>query len=146
MSQSEEEIPRKVGYLSFDDILDLFGAIQDCSRDQTRLQLRDVDGLDSALHRPRNHAGYAEADFAILAAMLAHGIAEGQHFLDGTKRLAQGAMIAFLRINETDIRGIAEKDLEEWIWRLSADLSANELAALIRPHLVARPLSSPITG
>lgn len=140
MSQSEEETPEKVEYLSFDDVLDLFGAIQDCSRDQARLQLRDAGGLDSALHRPRNYAGYGEADLAILAAMLAHGIAEGQRFLDGNKRLALAAMIAFLRINETDIQGVAEKDLADWIWKLSDELSADALATLIRPHLVVRLL------
>jgi len=139
MSQSEEA-PEKVEYLSFDDVLDLFSAIQDCSHDQARLQLRDADGLDAALHRSRNYAGYGEADLAILAAILAHRIAEGQRFIDGNKRLALAAMIAFLRINEKDIRGVAEQDLANWIWQLSDDLAADGLAALIRPHLVARPL------
>ena len=31
--------------------------------------------------------------------MLAHGIAEGQHFLDGNKRTALVAMLTFLEIN-----------------------------------------------
>jgi death-on-curing protein len=31
--------------------------------------------------------------------LLAHGIAEGQHFLDGNKRTALVAMLTFLEIN-----------------------------------------------
>lgn len=33
------------------------------------------------------------------AAVLAHGIAEGQSFLDGNKRLALVAMLTFLEVN-----------------------------------------------
>jgi hypothetical protein len=36
---------------------------------------------------------------ALPAAVLAHGIAEGQPFLDGNKRLALVAMLTFLEIN-----------------------------------------------
>jgi death on curing protein len=45
------------------------------------------------------HAEYVDPDIAQLAAVLAHGIAEGQHFLDGNKRTAFLAMAVFLERN-----------------------------------------------
>jgi death-on-curing protein len=42
---------------------------------------------------------YEDADLALQAAMLAHGIAESQCFIDGNKRLALVAMLAFLEVN-----------------------------------------------
>lgn len=139
MSQPNDA--QEVEYLSVEDILGLFGGIQDCSDSQARLQLRDYGGIESALHRPRNYATYVGVDFALLASMLAHGIAEGQYFLDGNKRLALAAMLAFLRINGLDIRDVDEDTLSDWILQLSANLTADALADLIRPYLVERPIT-----
>jgi prophage maintenance system killer protein len=44
--------------------------------------------LESALGRPRAHAHYDGVDLALQAAVLAHGLAEGQFFIDGNKRSA----------------------------------------------------------
>ncbi len=127
----------EVEYLSFDDVLDLFAAIQACSRTQARLQLRDEGGLQSAVYRPRNYAAYGESDIAMLAASLAHGIAEGQYFLDGNKRLALAALLAFLRTNAHDIADVTDNELAAWILDLSAGVSVAGLADQIRPHLIA---------
>lgn len=48
---------------------------------------------------PGTYAHHEKADLALQAAVLAHGIAEGQHFLDGNKRMALVAMLTFLEIN-----------------------------------------------
>jgi hypothetical protein len=45
------------------------------------------------------HAHYEAADLALQAAVLAHGIAEGQPLIDGNKRTALIAMLTFLEIN-----------------------------------------------
>ena len=67
--------------------------------EQAADQLRDQAGLESALGRPRNYAHYQEADLALQAAALAHGVAESQAFIDGNKRLALVSMLTFLEVN-----------------------------------------------
>jgi death-on-curing protein len=57
-----------------------------------------VLALAGAIARPGTYAHYENADLA-LQAVLAHGIAEGQHFIDGNKRTALVAMLTFLEIN-----------------------------------------------
>lgn len=76
-------------YLTLEDALELYAAIIDGSPTQARDQLRSRAGLKGALERPASHAHYESADLALQAAVLAHGIAEGQSFVDGNKRLAQ---------------------------------------------------------
>lgn len=61
--------------------------------------LRDEGMLASALGRPRNKFAYGETDFAALAAAYAYGLARNHPFVDGNKRIAFIAMVAFLRKN-----------------------------------------------
>ena len=86
-------------YLTLEDALELYAAIIDGSPTQARSQLRSRAGLEGALERPALHAHYESADLALQAAVLAHGIAEGQSFVDGNKRLALVAMLTFLEVN-----------------------------------------------
>jgi prophage maintenance system killer protein len=65
----------------------------------SRDQFRNRSGLESAIGRPATHAHYEGADLATQAALLAHGIAENQSFLDGNKRLAIIPMPTFLDVN-----------------------------------------------
>jgi len=65
------------------------------------------------------------------AAVLAHGIAEGQYFVEGNKRTALVALITFLTIN-----GIAltadQETRERWIIGLAEGLTPEQLADEIR--------------
>jgi death-on-curing protein len=61
--------------------------------------LRDEGMLASALGRPQNKFAYGETDFAALAAAYAFGLARNHPFVDGNKRIAFIAMVAFLRKN-----------------------------------------------
>jgi len=83
-------------YLELADALELYAAIVGGTTAQAADQLRDRAGLESALGRPRNYALYEDADLALQAAALAHGIAESQTFIDGNKRLALIAMLTSL--------------------------------------------------
>jgi death-on-curing protein len=65
------------------------------------------------------------------AAVLAHGIAEGQSFLDGNKRLALVAMLTFLEVNGYHVDA-SDPELAEWIISLSAGTTAEQLAERIR--------------
>ncbi len=62
--------------------------------------LRDEDALESALARPRQRWHYdPEARLADLAAAYAFGLARNHPYVDGNKRIALVAMVAFLDRN-----------------------------------------------
>ena len=86
--------------------------------------------------RPRNYAHYQEADLALQAAALAHGIAESQAFIDGNKRLALVSMLTFLEVNGYEVNA-TDPELADWIIGLSAGTTPEELAGLIRSRLHA---------
>ena len=127
-------------YLTLEDALELYAAIIDSSREQVAALLRSRSTLESALERAAGYAHYEDADLALQAAVLAHGIAEGQAFLDGNKRLALVAMLTFLELNEQRLDA-TDPELADWIIGLSADLTPADLAGLIRPRLT--PITAP---
>jgi death-on-curing protein len=101
-------------YLDLADLLDLYGAVIGGTSQQARNQLRDQSGLEGALGRPRAYAYYQDADLALQGAVLAHGIAEGQTFIDGNKRLALLATLTFLELNGYYVEA-PETELANWI-------------------------------
>ena len=107
--------------------------------EQAADHLRNAPGLEAALVRPQNHARYEGADLAHQAAVLVHGIAEGQVFVDGNKRTATASLLHFLRLNGFDLT-CSKQDLADWIIALSGDETAEDLAARIRGALIARLL------
>lgn len=123
-------------YIELADALEFYAEIIGGTIGQAADQLRDQAGLESALGRPRNYAHYQEADLALQAAALAHGIAESQGFIDGNKRLALVSMLTFLEVNGYDVNA-ADPELADWIIDLSAGTTAEELAGLIRSRLQA---------
>jgi death-on-curing family protein len=82
-----------------------------------------------AIARPAGYAHYEDADLALQAAVLAYGIAEGQSFHDGNKRLALVAMLTFLELNEHRLDA-TDPELADWIIGLSTDLTPADLAEL----------------
>ena len=123
-------------YIELADALELYAAIIGGTTGQAADQLRDQPGLESALGRPRNYAHYQEADLALQAAALAHGIAESQTFIDGNKRLALVSMLTFLEVNGYAVNA-TDPELADWIIGLSAGTTPEELADLIRSRLQA---------
>jgi death-on-curing protein len=61
--------------------------------------LRDEGMLRSALERPINKWRYEQSDMPELAAAYAFGLAKNHAFVDGNKRMAFMAMMAFLLKN-----------------------------------------------
>lgn len=120
-----------VVYLELADALELYAAIIGGTVTQAGDQLRNPAGLEGALERPRSYAYYEDADLALQAAVLAHGIAESQTFIDGNKRLALVAMLTFLEVNDYGVEA-SDPDLAAWIISLSAGTNAEQLAQLIR--------------
>lgn len=126
-------------YLTLEDALELYAAIIDGTTAQARSQLRSRAGLEGALERPASRAHYESADLALQAAVLAHGIAEGQSFVDGNKRLALVAMLTFLDVNGYRVP-VSDRELADWIIGLSAGATPEELADRLRAAMV------PVTG
>jgi death on curing protein len=121
-------------YLTLVDVLELYGLIINATAAQAADQLRNRDGLESALARPEAYAHYQDADLALQAAVLAHGIAEGQHFIDGNKRTALVAMLTFLEINGLRVEA-ADPELADWIISFSAGETPETVAKLVRSAL-----------
>ena len=125
-------------YLDVDDALTLYAAIIDGTDRQAADQLRDRAGLQGALARPHSYALYEDADLALQAAVLAHGIAESQTFLDGNKRLALVAMLTFLEFNGFLVDA-ADRELAGWILSLSTGTTPAQLAETLRDRLRPGP-------
>jgi death on curing protein len=62
--------------------------------------------------------------------VLAHGIAEGQQFIDGNKRTALIAMLTFLEINGWRIEA-KDRELADWILSFSAGAAPEAVAQLL---------------
>lgn len=62
--------------------------------------IRDAGALESALAQPVNRYHAGETDLAALAAAYAFGLARNHSFVDGNKRIAFVAVMAFLRKND----------------------------------------------
>lgn len=62
-------------------------------------EIRDVGLLESALARPRSSAFGADATLEEKAASLLHSLARNHALIDGNKRLALAATLAFLGLS-----------------------------------------------
>lgn len=125
-------------YLEIADALELYAAIIDTTVEQAGDHLRNRDGLESALARPRSYAHYENADISLQSAALAHGIAESQTFIDGNKRLALVAMLTFLEINGHAVDP-TDAELARWIIGLSRGTTPEQLAESVRKRLRPMP-------
>ena len=81
---------------------------------------------------------YLITDLALQAAVLAHGIAETQPFVDGNKRTALVTMLTFLEVNGQRVRA-TDPELADWIISLGRGRTPESLAASIRDRLVPTP-------
>lgn len=122
-------------YLTLENVLDLYALIVGTTRSAAVDQLRNRSGLESAIARPETYAHYEDADLASQAAVLAHGIAESQCFLDGNKRAALIAMLAFLEVNGWRVEA-SDPELADWILSFSAGTAPEEVAVRIRAAML----------
>jgi death-on-curing protein len=117
-------------YLTLADVLELHALIIWATATEAADQLRNRVGLESAIARPATYAYYQDADLALQAAVLAHGIAEGQQFIDGNKRTALIVMLAFLEVNGWRVE-TSDPELADWILSFSAGAIPEAVAKLV---------------
>ena len=128
-------------YLELEDVIGLYADLFSLDDQGARDRLRNEDGLRSALNPPQTYAHYMKADIATQAAALAHGIAEGQPFLEGNKRIGLIALRTFLAINGYDVEA-SQEEKAEWMISLSRGQTIEELAERIRGVLREVPPAS----
>jgi len=100
--------------------------------------LRDSGLLDSALARPLNHASYGEPDTAEIGAIYALAIARNHPFIDGNKRAAFMALVAFLALNGMEFNPPEVEATMTTLAMAAGDLDDATFIAWVRRHAVAR--------
>lgn len=71
---------------------------------------------------------------ALQAAVLAHGMAETQPFIDGNKRTALIAMLTFLELNGFSLAA-TDQELAAWMIAFSSGSAPEQIAERLRSHL-----------
>ena len=96
--------------------------------------LRDEGALRSALERPVNKWHYESAELPELAAAYAFGLAKNHAFVDGNKRIAFIAMVAFLRKNGVAFRPPQAQSTAIIVAVAAGEVSEESLARWIRDN------------
>lgn len=90
--------------------------------------VRDAGLLHSAANCQLQTLTYGDASVPSVAASLAFGVASNHAFLDGNKRTAFGAMIAFLDANNMDIQYDPVEAHQVFMELAAGNVSEKELA------------------
>lgn len=98
------------------------------------LGLRDEGALRSALDRPVNKWHYEGTLLPELAAAYAFGLAKNHPFVDGNKRIAFIAMVAFLRKNGVAFRPDQAQSTAIILVVAAGEVSEQSLARWIRDN------------
>lgn len=94
--------------------------------------IRDWGAFESAVNQPQNDYWYGNADCFGIAAAYAYHIAEAQAFLDGNKRTAMAAALAFLELNSIETTENTFALYDAMIAIAKHELDKAGLAALLR--------------
>ena len=102
------------------------------------LGIRDENGLESALARPRQKWTYdRDAELAALTAAYGFAFARNHPYNDGNKRVALLAMLTFLAVNGRDIAAADDDVLATMIALAAGRITERALAAWLRDRIVA---------
>jgi death on curing protein len=101
--------------------------------------IRDEGLIDSAPASAKNAFFYGHGDLFDIAAAYAFHLAESQAFVDGNKRTAIGAAMAFL-----DLNGVRAMPNDDKLYNAMIDIAKKRLtkvnlAVLLRDAVVSRP-------
>lgn len=121
-------------YLGLGDALEIYAAIFKLNTEQAADHLRSQEALEGALGRPGSYAHYQQADLALQGAVLAHGIAETQPFVDGNKRTALITMLTFIELNGHRLSA-SDPELAAWIISCSSGTTPEQIADQLRSRI-----------
>lgn len=101
--------------------------------------LRDENGLESALARPRQrHAYEPKSDLAALAAAYGFGLARNHPFNDGNKRVAFVTMAVFLGLNDCEIDAPETEVVTVMLELAAGKIDEGQLADWVRSRLTSQ--------
>lgn len=97
--------------------------------------MRDENALEAALARPRQRWHYrASTSLSGLAAALAFGLVRNHPYVDGNKRIALVAMVAFLDRNGIELTASNAEAIATILAFAANAMTEDELAAWIGSH------------
>jgi death-on-curing protein len=130
MSREPRWISRQALLLKHAEALRLFGGAEG---------LRDEGMLDSALARPVNAWTYGnETRISRLAAAYAFGLSKNHPFIDGNKRAAFMAYVAFLKLNGFNLTASQPDAYQTMIALAAGAMSEEAFATWIDSNLAPR--------
>jgi death on curing protein len=97
--------------------------------------VRDLGGIQSALARPQNLAGYGNPDLADLAAAYTAGLCQNHGFVDGNKRIAFLIGVQFLKLNRYRVEARQEEVVAAVLSLADQGLSEAGYANWLRDHM-----------
>jgi death-on-curing protein len=100
--------------------------------------IRDMNGLESALARPKNLLAYGKPSPFELSAAYAYGIASNHPFIDGNKRTAFMTAALFLEINGWVFQATEEDAVLHTLALAAGELSEAEYATWMEESSEAR--------
>ena len=96
--------------------------------------IRDENGLESALDRPKQKWHYETSELALLAAEYGFGLVKNRPYRDGNKRIGFLALVTFLGINGHDLEASDEEVITTVFALADGRVSETALADWIRQH------------
>ncbi len=120
-------------YLTAQQVIEINEAVT-----ESRGLLRDLNGLEGAIVRPRTVAYYEQADLATQTSVLIEGIAMAHPFIDGNKRTAMVAGIDFLLVNGYTLKAQTANDIGPRIERLVVERNTTEFTSWLRASIQRR--------
>jgi death on curing protein len=119
-------------FLTIDEVIEMHG-IQ-LERWGGGEGVRDRGLLESAVLQPQAGSGdeYFYEDIFTMAAVYAHGISQGQPFVDGNKRTGVDAALTFLALNGFPVEDPGMALYEAMIEIAERKLTKEQLASLLR--------------
>ena len=135
-------------YLQVVHVLAIYARLFRCTLEQVLdfVMNRNPGAIDGALKRAKSYAIYENADIALQAAVIAHGLVQGHYFKDGNKRTALESPWLFLQFNDFALSA-SQDERFRWMVSLTEDRPDGELIDELteRIRLALSPLISEIT-
>jgi death-on-curing protein len=106
-------------YLRAQEVLDL---AELACQEQTRIAVRDLGLLSSAVHRPQSRMFGVEAytDLFEKAAALLHSLAVNHPLVDGNKRMAWMCTVVFLDLSGTEMLHVDQDEAYKLVMEVAA--------------------------